>query len=37
MNEPCLLTDTHDGVLTLSLNRPDKLNAIHNDLAPAAT
>ena len=33
MNEPCLLTDTHEGVLTLSLNRPDKLNAIDNDLA----
>ena len=35
MNEPCLLIDTHDGVLTLSLNRPDKLNAIDNDLAQA--
>lgn len=35
MNETCLLTDTHGGVLTLSLNRPDKLNAIDNHLAQA--
>lgn len=33
MNEPCLLTDNHGGVLTLSLNRPHKLNAIDNHLA----
>ena len=32
-SEPSLLQSTVDGVLTLSLNRPAKLNAIDNDLA----
>jgi len=35
MNAPVLLTDLRHGVLTLSLNRPDKLNAIDNPLARA--
>lgn len=35
MTTPKLLTHTHDGVMTLSLNRPDKLNAIDNDVARA--
>ena len=35
MASPRLLTDSRDGVLTLSLNRPEKLNAIDNDLARA--
>ena len=33
MSEPKLLTDTRDGVLTLTLNRPSKLNAIDAELA----
>lgn len=28
-----LLTETREGIMTVSLNRPDKLNAIDNDLA----
>ena len=33
MSSPRLLSDSRDGILTLSLNRPEKLNAIDNDLA----
>jgi len=33
MPPPKLLADCRDGVLTLSLNRPEKLNAIDNDLS----
>lgn len=33
MPETKLLTDSRDGVLTLTLNRPEKLNAIDNDLS----
>jgi len=33
MSPPKLLVDSRDGVMTLSLNRPDKLNAIDNELA----
>ena len=32
---PKLLTHTEQGVLTLTLNRPGKLNAIDNELAEA--
>ena len=35
MTPPRLLVDTRDGIMTMSLNRPDKLNAIDNDLARA--
>lgn len=35
MSSPHLITHLRDGVMTLSLNRPDKLNAIHSDLARA--
>lgn len=31
--DPSLISTQADGILTLSLNRPDKLNAIDNDLA----
>lgn len=33
MTEPKLLTEHNDGVMTLILNRPGKLNAIDNELA----
>ena len=33
MSETKLLTDSRDGVLTLTLNRPGKLNAIDNELS----
>ncbi|MEO8389220.1 MAG: enoyl-CoA hydratase/isomerase family protein [Polaromonas sp.] len=33
MSEPKLLTNSRDGVLTLTLNRPEKLNAVDNDLS----
>ena len=33
MSSPRLLMDSRDGVMTLSLNRPEKLNAIDNELS----
>jgi 2-(1,2-epoxy-1,2-dihydrophenyl)acetyl-CoA isomerase len=33
MGHPKLLRELHDGILTLTLNRPEKLNAIDNDVA----
>jgi 2-(1,2-epoxy-1,2-dihydrophenyl)acetyl-CoA isomerase len=35
MTSDKLLCEIHDGIMTLSLNRPEKLNAIDNDLAHA--
>ena len=35
MTAPKLLVDTRDGIMMVSLNRPDKLNAIDNDLSQA--
>ena len=35
MTGSTLLTDVNDGVMTLTLNRPDKLNAIDNRIAEA--
>ena len=35
MSQPLLLTAVQDGILILSLNRPEKLNAINNELARA--
>lgn len=35
MSSPKLLVESRDGILTLSLNRPEKLNAIDNDLSRA--
>lgn len=35
MAQSKLLVETSDGVMTLALNRPDKLNAIDNDVAQA--
>ncbi|MFN3496054.1 MAG: enoyl-CoA hydratase/isomerase family protein, partial [Hydrogenophaga sp.] len=33
MNHPDLLISRHGATLSITLNRPDKLNAIHNDMA----
>jgi 2-(1,2-epoxy-1,2-dihydrophenyl)acetyl-CoA isomerase len=35
MMSPKLLVDTRDGIMTVALNRPDKLNAIDTDLSRA--
>jgi 2-(1,2-epoxy-1,2-dihydrophenyl)acetyl-CoA isomerase len=35
MTNPKLLIESADGIMTVSLNRPDKLNAIDNELARA--
>ena len=35
MSSPKLLVESRDGILTISLNRPERLNAIDNELARA--
>ncbi|RZA14831.1 MAG: crotonase, partial [Lysobacteraceae bacterium] len=32
MNHPDLLVDRIGAIVSVTLNRPDKLNAIHNDM-----